>query len=68
MQDNTFFAMRSLIIFKLQPAKNDSQEKNVLIPIFDLCKKQMFNVFRDRIKTRFSVRVAGYALFQWKSL
>ncbi len=68
MQDKTFFAMRSLIIFKLQPAKSDTQGKKYFDSNFDLCKKEMFNVFRDQIKTRFSVRITGYALFQLKSL
>jgi hypothetical protein len=60
--------MRSLIIFKLQPAKNDTQKAKCFNSNFDLCKKQIFNVFRDQIKTRFSVCITGYALFQWKSL
>jgi hypothetical protein len=42
VQDSTFFAIRSLIIFKLQTTKNDTQKTKHSNSNFDLWKKQMF--------------------------
>ncbi len=40
MQDNTFFAIRSLIIFKLKPTKNDTQKTKYSKSNFDLCLRK----------------------------